>query len=179
MSKKKYEAGKKYEETATKYDARYSSIQQQKFREVFSQTKIKSSDLLLDVGAGTGLLLDFLPSNVQNIISCDISFNMLLEGKNKLKNALFVCADSEHLPFRESCLNIVTCFSVIQNLQEPTITVSESFRVLKIGGKLLLTVLDKIYCDKKLEEIIVQAGYEIEKLWHLSIEDFSVIAKKD
>lgn len=179
MSKKKHEAMRRYNETAIKYDARYSSIQKQKYREIFSLIDISRMDLILDIGSGTGLLLDFLSSSIENILCCDLSFKMLLEGKKRHPKAIFICADSDHLPFRKSSFNLTTCISVVQNLPEPFQTIKESFRILKEGGRLLLTALDKKYTDIGLRDMCSKAGYEINKLWHLSIEDFSVIAKKN
>ena len=178
MSKKKPEAVKRYNETASKYDNRYRLIQEQKYREIFSIIEFDSTDIILDVGSGTGLLLDYLSSSIEYILCCDLSFNMLAEGKKRHRKANFICADSDHLPFRDSCVNLTTCISVIQNLPDPIQTIKETFRILKKEGRLLLTALDKIYSDRKLREIIVKAGYDVNKLWHLSVEDFSVIAKK-
>jgi len=178
MSKKKHDVMKRYNETASKYDDRYKIIQEKKYREIFSMIDYDITDIILDVGSGTGLLLDYLSSSIENIICCDLSFNMLVEGKKRHSKANFICADSDHLPFRDSSFNLTTCISVIQNLPEPLQTIKESFRILKRGGRFLLTALDKIYSDKKLRDICVRAGYEINKLWHLSVEDFSVVAKK-
>ncbi len=179
MTKKKHDVMKRYNETASKYDDRYRSIQEQKYREIFSMIDYDVNDIVLDVGSGTGLLLDYLSSSVENILCCDLSFNMLVEGRKRHNNAIFICADSDHLPFRDSSFDLTTCISVIQNLPEPFQTIEESFRILKDGGRLLLTALDKKYTDIELRNICVKAGYDVIKLWHLSVEDFSVIAEKN
>lgn len=46
----------------------------------------------------------------------------------------------DRLPFEDAYADTVTSFQVMEHLPEPEIFLSESFRILKPGGKLLLTV---------------------------------------
>ncbi|MBY9000215.1 MAG: class I SAM-dependent methyltransferase [Candidatus Heimdallarchaeota archaeon] len=179
MGSKKYEIRRRYDATAKQYDSRYLEIQTTKYQELFSEIKIKSSDIILDVGGGTGLLLDFLKENSSNVICCDISFNMLKIGKKKHTRGNFICADSDFLPFREEGFDKVFCISVLNNLPKYHKTMVEMNFLLHKKGKLVLTALTKIFSKVKIEELILNANFAILKLWKLSIEDIAVLAKKN
>ncbi|MCG3221842.1 MAG: class I SAM-dependent methyltransferase [Candidatus Heimdallarchaeota archaeon] len=178
MNERKAEVRRKYDTTAKAYDTRYTEIQNRKYLEVFSKFDVKDSDVVVDVGAGTGLLLDFLHNNKGNIFCCDLSFNMLKEGKKKHQHNHFICADSEHLPFRESSANIVTSFTVFQNLPNPSAVMNQIIPILKYRGALILTALQKKYKIEDLRKLIAQTNLKIVTIWNLTYEDTSVIARK-
>ena len=179
MNKKKSEATRRYNETAEGYDKRYREIQFTKFREVIRNLDVQQTDIILDIGGGTGLILDFNADLIRNTVICDISFEMLKEGRNKQKRGLFVCADIEELPFRSDCSDYTFLFSVLQNLQTPNRTFTESFRTLRKEGRIIITALSKIFEQNKLEEILIQTKFIVEKNWILSIEDLAIIGRKE
>lgn len=178
MKERKAEVRRKYDTTAKAYDTRYTEIQNRKYLEVFSKFDVKDSDVIVDVGAGTGLLLDFLHSNKGNIFCCDFSFNMLKEGKKKHQHNQFICADSEFLPFRDSSADIVSSFTVFQNLPNPSEVIKQIIPILKQRGTLILTALQKKYKIEDLRKLIVQTNLKIDIVWNLTYEDTSVIARK-
>jgi len=178
MSKKKFVVRQKYDATAERYDDRYVTIQQRKYREVFSKFNIEKAEIILDIGAGTGLLLDSFPHLTNTIFCCDFSMNMLKMGKEKHKNGYFICADSEKLPFREVVADIVTCFSVLQNIPNPEIALTEFHSVLKNNETLILTALQKTFSEDMLKKLTQKCGFEIKRIWSLTYEDSVVIAVK-
>ncbi len=179
MNKKKFEVRRRYDATAKHYDPRYTNIQKQKYNEVFSHSNLSDYELILDVGAGTGLLLDFYKEKTQNIFCCDFSVNMLNEGKKKHNNGFFICSDIESLPFRKNSFDLCTSFSVLQNVQNVSKTIEEKFLVLKDNGILILTALKKKFDKNRLKHIIDKAGFKLVKIWNLSVEDISLIARKE
>ncbi|MFW9852908.1 MAG: class I SAM-dependent methyltransferase [Candidatus Thorarchaeota archaeon] len=178
MNKKKFEVRRRYDATAKHYDPRYTDIQKQKYQEVFSHSNISEYELILDVGAGTGLLLDFFKEKTQNIFCCDFSINMLKEGRKKHSNGFFICSDIESLPFREKCFDLCTSFSVLQNVQNIRKTIEEKIYVIKDNGILILTALKKKFNKNNLRNIVDKAGLKLIKIWDLPIEDISLIARK-
>ncbi len=179
MKDKKYDVRRRYEATATQYDKRYLEIQMSKYNEIFSEIDVDNSDIILDVGGGTGLLLDFMENQTSNIFCCDISFKMLLEGKNKHKTNHFICADSDHLPFKKNIFNKIVCVSVIQNIPDPQITLREIHSSLRSEGIFILTALTKLFSDSDIKETMHKARFSILKLWQLPVEDIAVIANKN
>lgn len=179
MNSKKFESTRRYNETAEAYNRRYKDIQTSKYREIFSEISVNQSDLLLDVGGGTGLLLDYLEQHSKNIIVCDLSLEMLKEGKVNNRNGFFVCTDSESLPFRDKCCDLVLYFSIFQNLESPDRSISEGYFSLKSSGIIAITVLNKLFSQDKMEKIVQDKGFNIIKNWQLAVEDFALIAKKE
>ena len=178
MNEKKADIRQKYDNTAKAYDKRYNEIQNRKYLEVFSKFNVKETDIIIDVGSGTGLLIDFLKDRKENIFCCDLSLNMLKEGRKKHKYNQFICADSEFLPFRNSSVDLVTSFTVFQNLPNPLEVLKQIILMLKHEGVLILTALNKKYKTEDLRELIVQTNLIIDTIWNLQLEDTSVIARK-
>lgn len=178
MKNKKQEVLRKYDATADKYDSRYKQIQFTKYREILSFIKLRSEDIIIDIGCGTALFLDFLLQYDINIISCDFSYKMLLEGKKKHPNSCFVCADADLLPFKKNSCDVLTFFSILQNSPKPVVTLNEGILLLKENGKIILSVLTKIYNLDDLSKLAKDADIEVEKIWKLKIEDFCLIGKK-
>ena len=179
MNDKKFEATRRYNQTAEVYDNRYRNIQFSKFREIIPELEFDKSRFLIDVGGGTGLILEYLKGSHQNIIVCDISLEMLKIGKSKSETAYFVCADSEALPFRNTCSDIVCFFSVFQNLESPDLSLHESFRILKSKGQIAVAILSKLFLEDKIINNLKSIGYRIVRNWQLPLEDSAIVGEKD
>ncbi|MHA1198130.1 MAG: class I SAM-dependent methyltransferase [Candidatus Heimdallarchaeaceae archaeon] len=179
MNSKKFEAARRYNETADAYDRRYRDIQFAKYREVIPEIDLTTSGLIFDIGGGTGLLIEHLKEFNQNIIISDLSFEMLKMGKIKYKDGNFICADSESLPFRQNCCDVAFYFSILQNLDSPNQSLSEGFRILNNNGIIAVTVLTKIFEQNDLVDILTKIGFSVNKNWKLSIEDIVFVGKKN
>ncbi len=93
-----------------------------------------SYGLVLDLGCGTGHHLDYN----ENIAGLDISEKMLSIAKNK--NKPLIQATTEGLPIKKSSIDTVLCFYTTLNLVDFDKSITEISAVLKIGGKILLSV---------------------------------------
>ena len=136
----------------------------------------KNKKFVLDLAGGTGdiafLIRKRWPNN--HITIYDLSLEMLNVGIKKskkkgfTKNLSWMIGDSAYLPFKESCFDIITCAFGIRNICEIEKTLSESFRILKPGGKLLvlefspdvINPFKNIY-NFYLKKIIPKMGKEI------------------
>jgi len=176
MSKKKFKVRRSYDETAKIYDRRYLSIQEKKYFDIINHFQNFSNKLLLHVGAGTGLFSKFLKKQNQ-IISCDITFNMLKEGIKNNDLIFTVVCDSDSLPIRRNSVEIITCFSVIQNVPKPLDTINQFNIILKKGGLVILTALTKLFSLEELYQL-TDNNYEIIDCWKLPIEDNALIFQK-
>jgi SAM-dependent methyltransferase len=85
---------------------------------------------LLDLGCGIQPYRDLF-QHVDWYVGLD--FPSIIEGK------VDVYGDGQALPFRETAFDTVLCNEVLEHIPEPWILLSESARVLKPGGFLLLT----------------------------------------
>ncbi len=108
--------------------------------------------LLLDVGCGTGILLQQLLKINKNLKlqGLDISEEMLSKAKQKFKNNKDVrlsFGSANKIPFEDSTFNYVTCVQSFHHHPNSLQSLKEMNRVLKIGGKLILldTALDGVF----------------------------------
>lgn len=102
-----------------------------KLNNLFAECNNKKAPLLLDIGCGSGFIVRNTPKNIQKI-GVDVSFNILLPLQKQ--GYLVVCADSDHLPFKEQQFNIVTCFAVLHHLYSFDTLFKETYRILKNKG---------------------------------------------
>ncbi len=91
----------------------------------------------LEIGAATGELALQLQEK-HKLIATDNSPKMVLQMKKKGVKFAFVC-DGERLPFGSALFDTVIASEVIYYLDHPKRFIHEAQRVLKEGGRLLIT----------------------------------------
>lgn len=137
---------------ATEHDER-------RVREYIISKVLKDVNSILDVGCGKGWVAKtFLPKGKQ-VSSLDIS----LTNPSKVKK-LFpdeshsgIVADSFHLPFYNESFDCVIASEIIEHVINPAEFVQGLFRVVKKGGRLIITTPYKekliyylcIHCNQK------------------------------
>ncbi|WP_374385589.1 ArsR/SmtB family transcription factor [Sandaracinobacter sp.] len=109
---------------------------------------------LLDIGTGTGRVLELLSAEADSATGIDRSPEMLRLARGKLagggnQTADVRQADMRALPFPDGGFDTVTLHQVLHFADEPAAVIAEAARVLAPGGKLL--VAD--YAAHGLEEL--------------------------
>ena len=106
--------------------------------EILELCKIKKGSKILEVGCGAGLTTRYLAKKYDvKIIGIDISEKMIKKAKErnkKLKNAEFMVADAQNLPFKDNTFDIVFTESVIAMVPDKLKAIKEFKRVAKPGG---------------------------------------------
>ena len=98
----------------------------------------QSGQTILDLAAGTGASsVAFLRQGVR-VVAADFSKGMLEEGKKRHPEIEFVFADATKLPFQAEEFDTVTISFGLRNVEDTELALSEMFRVLKPGGKLVV-----------------------------------------
>jgi SAM-dependent methyltransferase len=124
-----------YDLTAEKYDNRHSNYMIRHMRKLEEKLIRKySSGRFLDIGCGTGPHLSSVDS-----VGIDISLRMLSEAKNKGCRNL-VQGRAEQLPFPDNSFDTILCMFTVLNLCDSEIAVEEMKRLLKRGGRILISV---------------------------------------
>lgn len=98
---------------------------------------------LLDIGTGTGRILELLASRVVRAVGVDQSREMLAVARTRLEAAgLRHChvrqADMYQLPFPGASFDAVTIHQVLHYAEDPAEVIAEAGRVLRPSGRLVL-----------------------------------------
>lgn len=93
---------------------------------------------VLDAGCGDGILRRYLPRR-HDYIGVDFSIRPLLRAQ-AYNPGTYYRADVNQLPFPDCAFDAVLSFQALQYLARPKAALAQMARVLKPGGKLLLTV---------------------------------------
>ena len=122
-----------YRETATGYNELHGEEQEHKLSVIKEYLNIKKTDLLLDVGCGTGVSSDFDCM----VAGIDPTFELLVQNKN----AFCLQGMGEHLPFKDNSFDIVVSVTSLHNFQNFEQGIEEINRVGK--QKFVFSVLKK------------------------------------
>ncbi len=91
---------------------------------------------VLEIGCGTGRLLERVAARAKQATGVDLSPGMLLSAREKGLNVHE--APAQALPFEEASFDLVYSFKVLAHVQEITEAVREAVRVARPGGVLVL-----------------------------------------
>ncbi|MET4702169.1 SAM-dependent methyltransferase [Constrictibacter sp. MBR-5] len=98
---------------------------------------------LLDIGTGTGRVLELMAPHVDRATGIDLSREMLTlardrVGRGPLTNCSVRQADMYRLPVPGGSFDVVTIHQVLHFAQDPALAIAEAGRVLRPGGRLLV-----------------------------------------
>ncbi|RLI68448.1 hypothetical protein DRO91_01240 [Candidatus Heimdallarchaeota archaeon] len=183
MAKHKKEIADRYNASAKIYDKRYSSIQEQKYWEIFLRLVLTSNDAIIDVGCGTGMFLGILQEQHEDIrnaplIGIDLSYEMIKIAHEKFPDIDFIVADSDHLPFRSELFDKIVSVTHLQNLPLPIKTLTEIERVAKSKAKLAISILRKKWSLELLREELAKTSLIVEDEWTAQVEDVGVLCSR-
>jgi ArsR family transcriptional regulator len=108
---------------------------------------------LLDIGTGTGRILELLAPHVREGLGVDISRDMLSVARTHLDRAsLRHCsvrqADMYRLPIADASFAAATLHQVLHFADDPLRVLAEARRVLEPGGLLVVVDLDAHQCEE-------------------------------
>jgi ubiquinone/menaquinone biosynthesis C-methylase UbiE len=98
---------------------------------------------VLDLGCGTGVMIDALAGRFQTILGLDASLEMMsaIDRTPRLRSegrVELVMGDMEALPLREGAVDRVVCRSILHHAGSEVRALEEVARVLKPGGRLVV-----------------------------------------
>lgn len=102
-----------------------------------------AGERILDVAAGTGTSSAALARSGARVVAVDFSPGMVEQGRKKHKKIEFIEADAEKLPFGDNEFDAVAISFGLRNISDPKAALSEMYRVLKPGGRLVICEFSK------------------------------------
>lgn len=149
---------------------------------------------MLDMGTGTGRMLEMFAPKVTHATGIDLNGEMLQVAranmdKAGITNVSIRQADIYTLPFDGDSLDAITCHQVLHFLDRPEAAVVEAARILKPGGHLLVADLAPHgvedlrenhahlrlgFEDKEVKSWFANAGMRLQATVHLKGNPLSV-----
>ncbi len=140
-----------YNQTSKGYNELYAEEQLKKLNIIKDNIKINKTDLLLDVGCGTGISSQF----DCKVVGVDTSFQLL-----KQNDMLRVNSFAENLPFKNNVFDFVVSLTAIHNFKN----IEKSLKEIKRVGRkqFVFTILKR---SKKFNEIekTIEKHFKIKK----------------
>ena len=111
---------------------------------------------LIDVAGGTGdIAFNFIKraKSGANATILDLTVSMMIEGKKKTidlpeeSQINWVCGDAMRMPFSNNTFDVYTISFGIRNVTNIAKTLSEAYRVLKPGGRLMILEFSSVNND--------------------------------
>lgn len=140
-------------------------------KEVLNVVGMQPGFKVLDVACGVGTtLLTLIEEFKCHVCGLDISAKLLNRARTRLSskgydaNSLLICADSEFIPVREGCFDVVVCECSLSLFPNKLKALKEMAYVVRKGGSVVLTdVTIKDYsvrCVKDANWCMCVAGAE-------------------
>lgn len=124
---------------------------------------IKPDDECLDLGCGDGGTAGcYLVDHSKHYLGADISGMAVKLARERGFDAVQI-ADAAVLPFEDASFDVVVCSEVLEHLFEPQLSVAEVIRVLRPGGRLIVTVPNSAYWRDRVDALL--------GLWHPGGDD--------
>jgi len=178
------------------YDATFGRLVRRRVERSIHHMNIAETDLVLDLGIGTGASLNYYPRRGR-IIGVDLSAGMLREARKKirergLEHATVFQANALELPFADNTFDAIFVSHVISVVSDPALVIREAQRVARQGARIvilnhfqstnrLIALLEKWACplctkmgwrsDLALQDLIRRTNLEIDYRFKLESID--------
>lgn len=154
-----------FDEVASNWDNMRNDFFSDEVRLVAYETAdVKEGKIAADIGAGTGFISEGLLKKNVNVIAVDQSEEMLSLLKDKFwdfKNLKCIQGVGENIPIEDNSVDYVFANMFLHHVENPDIVIKEMKRILKLGGKLVITDLDKHDFEfLKIEQYDVWMGFD-------------------
>ena len=113
-------------------------------RAVIQLLNPSKGELILDVGCGNARDVIVFENRGAKSVGVDFSSGMIKEGKKDigdigLQNVDLVIGSGTNLPFKGETFDKISCSETIEHIPNYEDAITEMNRVLKVGGKLVIT----------------------------------------
>ena len=105
--------------------------------------KVNNQGVVADLGAGEGTLAQMLARQAERVIAVDLSPKMVefgrdLAARHELQNLEYRLGDIEQPPLDDASVDLAFLSQALHHAGSPEKALTEAFRILKPGGKLVV-----------------------------------------
>ena len=159
------------------------------FRWTLDKLQLKADDIFLEIGCGGGVLLNMALETVKHAKAIDHSSDMVQIAREKNQEAVsegrveIVQGNAESLPWDDNSFTCATANQMFFFIDKPMIVLTEFYRVLKPGGRLVITSTEDsilpqllfvlwshsmhLYKNSDMESMLKQAGFQTVEVKNL------------
>jgi ubiquinone/menaquinone biosynthesis C-methylase UbiE len=162
--KEKRRTMRHYDRQAKIYDPQYLEEQNAKIVDALNSIDLGSDGLVLDLGCGPGFLFHHIDKTAKLLVGLDTSQKALHVAKKRTKrlfNTVLIRADADNTPFLDQTFNRVFAVTLLQNMPDPTKTISEMKRISKPEGVFVLTGLKKKFTQDGFVYLLNRAQLKV------------------
>jgi ubiquinone/menaquinone biosynthesis C-methylase UbiE len=142
MSSKRY-----FDQVADQWDGMRRSFFSEDVREAaYAEADPQPGQVAADIGAGTGFVTEGLLRRGVQVIAVDQSPAMLQQMRSRFGSdaaVRYVAADGHELPLAEASVDYVFANMYLHHAESPAQAIAEMARVVRPGGELVITDLDR------------------------------------
>lgn len=114
---------------------------------------------VLDVGCGGGILSEAMTKRKADVIGLDVAQESIgtaaAHARQENLQIDYVCTPLEE--FQASAFEVITCMEMLEHVPEPSVIIEECVRLLKPGGYLFLSTINRTV--KAYASAIIAAEY--------------------
>jgi ubiquinone/menaquinone biosynthesis C-methylase UbiE len=133
-----------YDALSKNYDELYGEEQSKKHGKVLQLLGNKEFKITVDVGCGTGILLELIAPRSQVVLGIDLSIQMLIKAKQRATGTVIqlVRADASHMPLQDHVADGVTSVSMTESGPVLNEHFNELSRIATEDALLIMTIFD-------------------------------------
>lgn len=110
---------------------------------LFERLEVGTSDLVLDVAAGTGHVARALAGRARAVVALDATAAMLVTGQERARaagvdNLVWLRGDAAALPFLDGSFDVVVSRLALHHFVDPLVQLSEMVRCTRRGGRVAI-----------------------------------------
>lgn len=121
---------------------------------------------ILDMGCGTGMNSKVMTDLGHSVVGVDISEQAI--KKYNLRGFVgYVMSIESKLNFSDEEFDLVFCSEIIEHLVNPDNLVSEAFRILRPGGKLIISTPNSAFWVYRIAGVLGKTVSELQHLKHI------------
>lgn len=108
---------------------------------------------VLDVGCGPGQTLDGFSRRKLHVHGIDVSPGMIAAASRRHPADEYHVGDAAALPFADASMDVTLCLGVLEYVPEPRQVLSELHRVLRPGGRLIVSFPNRLSAFRRLSRV--------------------------